>query len=358
MSDWDDLEGVTQPRISSEEAEHLVTGTFSGADETHDLADLSAVFEALRQPAEPAELVGLHAAVAAFGDAVVTMQTDLSTARTRPMIRKLLTGKAIAVIGVVTFVSAGAAAAAGVVPTPFSPSRPSVATGSTHSDEQSDNSGDDNAENDTDVETTTATTTATTAAIVADASMTTKSADETDSTDGKGPDVNGPAKFGLCTAYQARTKHDGTDETSSSSSSSPTEVESSDEPPPFKALSDAADAAGLSVVEFCADATPGRSADAPGQSDENPSAKAPGSSNDNPSATAPGRSHDNPSATAPGRSNDNPSATAPGRSNDNPSATAPGRSNDNPSATAPGQSGGAPGKSGSDHGKPPVTTQP
>ena len=119
MSDWDDLEGVTQPRISSDDAEHLVAGTFSGTDETHDLADLSAVFQALRLPAEPSELVGLDAAAAAFGAAVVTMQTDLSTARKQPMMKKLLTGKAIAAIGLVTFVSAGAAAAAGVVPTPF-----------------------------------------------------------------------------------------------------------------------------------------------------------------------------------------------------------------------------------------------
>ena len=51
MSDWDDLEGVT-PRISNEDAERLLSGA-TGIDETHELADLSVVFGALRGPAEP-----------------------------------------------------------------------------------------------------------------------------------------------------------------------------------------------------------------------------------------------------------------------------------------------------------------
>ena len=160
--------------------------------------------------------------------------------------------------------------------------------------------------------------------------------DATDATDAQGPDVNGPAKFGLCTAFEARTKHDDattTTEVGATPAAEPTPLDADrDLPVPFQALSDAAATAGQTVADFCADAVPG-------------------------GAAAPGQSGDNPSATAPGQSGDNPSATAPGQSGDNPSATAPGRSDDNPSASAPGQSGGAPGNSPGSHGKP-VTTDP
>ena len=73
MSDWDDLEHVT-PRISSEDAERLLSGT-SSVDETDELADVSAVLGALRRSAEPDEFSGLDSALAAFGAAVVTAQT-------------------------------------------------------------------------------------------------------------------------------------------------------------------------------------------------------------------------------------------------------------------------------------------
>ena len=97
-------------------------------------------------------------------------------------------------------------------------------------------------------------------------------------------------------------------------------AESTDEdlPVPFQNLSDAAEEAGQSVADFCADAVPGGSVDTPGKSGDNPSATAPGKSDDNPSETAPGKSDDNPSETAPGKSDDNPSGTAPGKSGATP----------------------------------------
>ena len=323
MSDWDDLEGVT-PRISSEEAERLLSGT-AGIDGTHDLSDLSIVLGALRGPADAAEFSGLPSVLVAFGAADVTAHTDPSTSRTLPMTKRRLTRKSLAAIGVITLVSAGAAAAAGVVPTPFSAPRPSVAT-SKSTDIDSDDSTDDTVAEDTVVDTTPTTdevkdadTTEVAAAdaTVADATVADAAvADATVTTDGQGPDVNGPAKFGLCTAYAARTKHDDVTTTTQAGATATAEPL----PVPFQSLSDAADAAGQTVAEFCADAVPGGSADAPGQS------------------------------------GDNPSATAPGHSGDNPSATAPGKSDDNPSATAPGKSGGAPGNSGGAHG--PATTHP
>lgn len=327
MSGWDDLEGVT-PWISNEDAESLLSGTL-GVDETHDLAPLNTVVNALRGPAESVELVGLDAAVAAFGAVVVASQPDPSTARTRPMIKKLLSGKALAAIGVVTLASAGAAAAAGVVPTPFS-SKPQAAI-SHEQDADDDESNDEVVVVDTAHETT-PTTDESDAAEPSEVQVISEAAavadvdaaedDAADSSDGQGPDVNGPAKFGLCTAYQARTKHDDTTTTTEVATVAAEPVSDDAEgdlPVPFQALSDAADAAGQSVAEFCADAVPGGSADAPGQS------------------------------------GDNPSATAPGKSDDNPSGTAPGKSGDNPSGTAPGKSGGAPGNSGGDHGHPKTT---
>ena len=331
MSSWDDLHGVTPPRISTEDAERLLRSA-SGTDANHDLAEISAVFDALRGPAEPAELQGLHSALVAFGAAVVTTQLDPSTARTRPMIRKLLTGRAIATIGVVTLISAGAAAAAGVVPTPFSASRPLAATSTEHKADDDIDSTDQTVAGDTtpstdEVETTEPVAAAAAAAALADDAI--ESTDATDSADGVGPDVNGPAKFGLCTAFEARNKHDDTTTTVATATPVAEPVADSDLPVPFQALSDAAAAAGQTVADFCADAVPG-------------------GSGDNPSATAPGKSGDNPSATAAGKSGDNPSATAPGKPDSNPSATAPGKPISNPSATAPGK----PVNPGGGHGKP------
>ena len=271
MSDSDDLEGVTPPRISNEDAERLLSGT-SGIDENLELADLSALISALRGPAEPAELMGLQSALFGFGAAVVTGRSHLPTPRTRPMFKKLLTGKAIAAIGIVTLASAGAAAAGGGVPNLFS-SRPSVAT-ATPGDTDTDDANDQKVVKEATHEDTDSL-----------ESEDAKAADETEeSADGLGPDVNGPAKFGLCTAYAARTKHDDT--TTTTVAADP----DSDLPVPFQSLSDAADAAGQTVAEFCADAFPGGKAEAPGQSGDNPSATAPGQSGDNPSATAPGGS--------------------------------------------------------------------
>ena len=227
------------------------------------------------------------------------------------MIRKILTGKAITTIGVVTLISAGAAAAAGVVPTPFSASRPLAATSTQHkADDDTDETLAGDTTSSTEVSTTESTEVDAAKAAADDAAETT---DSTDSTDGVGPDVNGPAKFGLCTAFEARNKHDDTTTTTTTVATATPVAEpvaGGDLPVPFQALTDAATAAGQSVADFCADAVPGGTGDSP-------SATAPGKSGDNPSATAPGKPDSNPSATVPGQPDSNPSATAPGKP-DNP----------------------------------------
>jgi len=344
MSDQDDLDGVT-PRLSDADFERLLSGA-PPMDDSQRLADLDKVMNALRTPPEPSEFTGLDSALAAFSGTVVATQID-SMGRVQPMKKRLLTGKALAGVAAITFASAGVAAAAGVVPTPFSASRPSIAAPTKHDD--------DDATDEATVEATDA----------ADTSLyTSADIDETEPSDvteeiatngtssvsveveaangqDQGPDVNGPAKFGLCTAFAARTKHDDT--TTTAAATPPAEPvadgSASDLPIPFQALKDAADAAGQSVTDFCADAVPGGSGDSSGHSA------------DNPSATAPGKAGQNPSATAPGKS-DNPSATAHGKPADNPSTTAAADPADNPSATAHGVPAGTPGGSHGHHGPP------
>ncbi|MEY2523925.1 MAG: hypothetical protein QOJ66_2490, partial [Ilumatobacteraceae bacterium] len=253
MSDWDDLQPVT-PEISSQDVERLLSGN-SDVDETHELADVSAVLGALRQSAEPDELSGLDSALAAFGAAVVTAQALPSTLRTFPMTTKRLTRKSLAAIVGITLVSAGAAAAGGVVSTPFSAQRPSVAKSMHFA------SGDSTDETDANE------TTPATDEVDSDANEVAKTDDATDATDnatdgtdgGQGPDVNGPAKFGLCTAYAARTKHDEVTDTTAPATPTAEPVTVDSLPVPFQNLTDAAVAAGQTVAEFCADAVPGGS---------------------------------------------------------------------------------------------------
>ena len=212
MSGSDDLHRVT-PRISDEDAERLLSGA-PAMDDSAQVADLSSHLHALRSPADSSELTGLSTALGAYTAAVVTARPDSPTRRTSSMKKKRLTAKALATVAAVTFVSAGAAAAAGVVPTPFSAPRPSVT--------DSTDATDDDATEDTAADTTAVTTAASPETEATEATEATDPAEADDAeaarsldvegedADGQGPDVNGPAKFGLCTAFAARTKHDDT----------------------------------------------------------------------------------------------------------------------------------------------------
>ncbi|MFM2072207.1 MAG: hypothetical protein RLZZ623_2470, partial [Actinomycetota bacterium] len=142
MSDSDDLYDVTRPQIPEELADQLLSGTASSMGSVEGLGELNGLLEAARKPAEPAELEGMFAVVSAFQAAAqagspaagVTSSADATTVRTPPMTRKLLTGKVLATVGAITLISAGAAAAAGIVPTPFVSHRheTSVAFGNDH----------------------------------------------------------------------------------------------------------------------------------------------------------------------------------------------------------------------------------
>jgi hypothetical protein len=291
MSDSDDLNAVTQGPIPDETAEQLLAGTLAGADANPHLAPLASLFEAARVSGEAGELASLDATVMAFRHALRAQPTQIAAERKRPMIKKLMTAKVAAAIGALTLASVSAAAASGSLPSPFSASRPHIEV--TDNTDTTDPAVDDTEVEDTD-DTTAPTDTASESSEAAD--------DEATEQEGEGPDATGPAKFGLCTANAARTKHDDTTDDTTAPES--TVAEDEDLPIPFQNLADAAAAAGQTVEEFCADATPGGKA----ADEESPSLTAPGHSEDNPSDTAPGHTEGNPSDTAPGHSDESSSS--------------------------------------------------
>jgi len=322
MSDQDDLYGVTQPLISEELAERILSR--SGSEEDAASVGLDALFDALRAPGDHSELSGMEAAVAAFQGAAVTPFAGRPTPRTRTMRKKLLTAKTIATIGAITLATAGAAAAAtGTIPSPFASDNAKEVTAEHVPEIALENVGKHVDDSSTVTETTVP-------VVVAPVDQT--DANESAALEGTGPDASGPARFGLCTAYTAHLEHRDATEGDDGVPTTSTEL-----PAPFRNLTDAAATAGQTVEEFCGDATPGKSEAAPGQTGESPSATAPGQTGESPSATAPGQTGESPSATAPGQAEESPSATAPGQAEESPSATAPGKTEDNPSATAPGR---------------------
>jgi len=262
------------------------------------------------------------------------------------MFKKYLTAKTAALVGVLAFASAGAAAATGSFPS-FSGARPRIESpkdDSTADTDVEDSVVDATVVDDTEVDDTVAvtddstddTTDDTTDEATASTDASDPAAAESNEDDAQGPDATGPAKFGLCTAYGSRSKHDdATDDATATASSVAADEDSAELPVPFQNLEDAATAAGQTVEEFCADATPGgKPADGNGESGTGH-----GQSGDNPSATAPGHAEDDASVTESGDHADNPSVTAPGHNDDDSSSKSHG-GGDKPADTAPGRSSG------------------
>jgi hypothetical protein len=338
MSDFDDLYEVTEPSISDDLAEQLLSGQFLGPDAALDAAELEAVFSRLRAPAETSEVSGLDAAIAAFQGAVVATSAGAPTTRSRPMFKKLLTTKAIATVGAVALVSAGAAAASGTVPSPFASDTAQEVTAERVPDIARQNVAKHVTDPDVDDEIDEPEVPVVEAPVVeapppppADddpAAPVEENPSSDIPSEAVGPDASGPAKFGLCTAHanhDAGAGDEGTDE-----------AVPSDEAVAFRNLVEAAEGAGQTVEEFCADATPGQPDEERGPDAESPSATAPGRAAENPSVTAPGRTVEDPAVPAPGPPAENPSVTAPGRSASGPAAPAP-SSGANPSERAPGR---------------------
>jgi hypothetical protein len=148
--------------------------------------------------------------------------------------------KLAALIAASVVVLGGAAAAAGALPSPIQGAAHDALGAAGINVPGNDDAGSgtvDDVSAADDTTTTTVDTTTTTSAVVPDSPTS-----EPATTEAKGPDPTGPAKFGLCTAFAAG--HGATNGGKANSTA-------------FQALANAASTAGETVTEFCAGATPG-----------------------------------------------------------------------------------------------------
>lgn len=289
MTHPDDLDGVSEHPLPEELVERLLTGASPGAGVDEPTVAVAQVLQAARQAPSATEWAEADAAAAAFAARMAgvmpTTVISLDTHRRRRAGR--VSARVAAGVAALTLFSAGAAAAAtGHLPDPV---QRTVAQAVSHvgvdlpspddrSDEVAD--GTDDATSTSSAvgssSSSSATTAASTSSAASTSTATTPSSATTDdrrdgpdstATEGStvvtsvGPDVTGEAKKGLCNAWEKQRKN----------GAEPNGVA-------FENLRKAADAAGQSVDEFCADD------EAPATSD----ATAPGSSRPSTATTEPG----------------------------------------------------------------------
>ena len=288
MSDDGDLDDVFRRLVPDELAERVLAGEVDADDLGDGLARVAGLFKAVRQTATADELATADTTVAAFTDAVRSNTGPPPTVRRLRVLPQKMTGKAAAVVVAATLMSAGAAAAAtgnlpdsiqrtvsnslshvGVdLPSPDAPnSVPSTPVGPDANGPAHDglcnayfagngknldatafrnlsaaatDAGQTVEEFCTPPTTTTTststTTTTTTATTTTEAVSTTEMSTSVEETP-VGPDANGPAKHGLCTAFFAGNGKNM-------------------EAIAFRNLFDAAVAAGQTIEEFCAEFNP------------------------------------------------------------------------------------------------------
>lgn len=192
------------------------------------------------------------------------------------MTSRLLTGKALVAFTAATLFSAGAAAAAtGHLPDPVQHAvstslshvgvevpEPHESTEATDANDSGDKSGGSST------------------------SSGTIAGGPDDQVRGQGPDANGPAQFGLCTAFLASVNAKGKNM----------------DAPPFRNLAAAAAKAGMSLKDFCIRATTGSTTTSSSTSSTSTTA---------PTSTTSSTVDETPDF--PGNSGNTPAATAPGR---------------------------------------------
>lgn len=304
MTPFDDLDDVPNHIVPEELAEHLLAGGAPPAEIHETVAATATVLRAAAGPATVAEQAAADRAADAFAR-TVALTAATPTAATTAVLpvtsladrrrRRLggLPGRIAAGVVVATLCSAGAAAAAtGRLPDPLQRTVAGAAShvGLTLPDPRNDGHGADDELADGTPATTHASTTSTaptttpegTSASTTTAEASTSSSaasstsvatdDETTSSsledeatkgsDGStpvGPNAEGPAKKGLCTAYAQHQKN----------GSDPNGVA-------FASLRMAAEAKGMTVLEFCADVLPPTTGSStPGASSSVPKPKGP-----------------------------------------------------------------------------------
>jgi hypothetical protein len=213
----------TLPALDDETTERLLAGRLDPADAPPGYAAVAKLAAAATAPGTTEELAGEPEAVARFAARARSgFRTRASSTRRAGVPRRLLTVKAAAAVLVAALSIGGVAAAAGVFPAPARPD----------ADHGPGNPGRGP----------TATTGQSGAATTTDG----KAADrEHGNGTATGPDATGPAKDGLCRAWQAGQggQHGKREDT-----------------PAFRALAAAAGGADK-IAAYCQTTTPGRSAD-------------------------------------------------------------------------------------------------
>ena len=241
MSERNDREGVLHRFVTRDQAERLLSAGSSELAPDAGFADVASLFSAMREPATPEETVHAHAALAAFTAALRDGPSPAEApARKLPAKAKFVKRKAFAAMATTAVLFGGAAAAAtGSLPGPV---QDGVSKSLSHlgMDLPAAHDATDNspvAPNDT----------TTTIDAVPAANDIGGAHDDAPTVTAPGPDADGAAKKGLCTAYAA------------SPDSSGKNLDS----PAFHDLTDAASKAGKSVDDYCADgATPAKTEDA------------------------------------------------------------------------------------------------
>jgi hypothetical protein len=192
--------------ISDDDAERLLAGSADVAGVDGGLSDLARLLAAARQMDDPQDQAAADRLLPQLVALVHTGGPD-STHRRSAVIHKIVTGK-VAAIAAATLLTAGvAAAAAGSMPAssshanvavPANASKPDTPTTDESIPETDDTEAPEALET---ADTETAATSDTTAIATEDA-ITASTPDSTP----VGPDVTGPAQFGLCTAWSASGK--------------------------------------------------------------------------------------------------------------------------------------------------------
>ena len=242
--------------ISFDDAERLLAGVAPGLDDSPSLASLHQILAATRCAGENHELADAATVVAAFRAARSPIR---KTSRRHVAPLNSITHRTIAIIGIATGASLGAAFATGAVDNPFeAPPRVDEPGTTWHPIEP------------------------------IEPPTTSREPNSVATSPAIAPDVNSslhtdPASSGTATTRPPDADEIGRENGVHPSATSPGQT-------------------GISP-----------SATAPGQTGHTPSVTAPGQVGDSPSATAPGQTGDSPSATAPGQAEQRPSATAPGQ---------------------------------------------
>ena len=276
MSRSDDTQDVLHDFISGDDDDRLLAGHADIQD--GELAGLASLFAALREPVRVNEAAGTKVLVAQMGKVVREGGSLTTSARRRPRVARLFTGKVAAVAALSLFSASAAAAATGNLPDPVQRDVSRVLS------RVGVNVPTPNSKPDT---------------------PSTPTTGHTETSTPKGPDATGAAKHGLCTAYLA----------DKANGKNPNAVA-------FKNLAQAAKDAGKETVEaYCAAAPEAGLVTTENQTKPVPA----GNSGSTPAATAPGQQ------SPPGNSGSTPAVTAPGQQ------SIPGNSGSTPGATAPGQ---------------------